>query len=143
MKTAACKTLGIEVPIVQAPMEGAVGPRLAAAVSNAGGLGMLVPWASDIEVLRREVRETRALTSKPFAVNLNLNSLKKNAWTRASKKAFPSSHSSGRTRPRSLPGQRPEARLCCTPLRPPKARKRPSGVASMRLSPRDGKPEVT
>jgi len=71
MKNAACETLGIEIPIVQAPMEGAVGPSLAAAVSNAGGLGMLAPWASDIEVLRREVRETRALTSKPFAANLN------------------------------------------------------------------------
>ncbi len=72
MKTAACEKLGIGVPIIQAPMEGAVGPSLAAAVSNAGGLGMLAPWAADVEVLRREVRETRALTSKPFAVNLNL-----------------------------------------------------------------------
>ena len=71
MKTAACDKLGIEVPIIQAPMEGAVGPRLAAAVSNAGGLGMLAPWASDIETLRHQVRETKSLTSKPFAVNLN------------------------------------------------------------------------
>ena len=71
MKTAACTKLGIDFPIVQAPMQGAVGPRLAAAVSNAGGLGMLAPWADEAEVLRREVRETRALTSRPFAVNLN------------------------------------------------------------------------
>ncbi len=72
MKTALCAKLGIEIPIVQAPMEGAVGPRLAAAVSNAGGLGMLAPWADDIETLRAQVRETRSLTSRPFAVNLNL-----------------------------------------------------------------------
>jgi hypothetical protein len=53
-------------------MGGAVGPALAAAVSNAGGLGTLALWGADIEALRRQVRETRALTSKPFAVNLNL-----------------------------------------------------------------------
>lgn len=73
MITALCAKLGIDVPIVQAPMEGAVGPRLAAAVSNAGGLGMLAPWAADVAVLRDQVRETRALTSRPFAVNLNLD----------------------------------------------------------------------
>src|SRR5205085_9431281 len=72
MKTALCTRLGIELPIVQAPMGGAVGPALAAAVSNAGGLGTLALWGADIEALRRQVRETRALTSKPFAVNLNL-----------------------------------------------------------------------
>jgi NAD(P)H-dependent flavin oxidoreductase YrpB (nitropropane dioxygenase family) len=70
--TAFCERLGIEIPIVQAPMGGAVGPALAAAVSNAGGLGTLALWGADIEALRRQVRETRALTSKPFAVNLNL-----------------------------------------------------------------------
>jgi NAD(P)H-dependent flavin oxidoreductase YrpB (nitropropane dioxygenase family) len=70
--TAFCERLGIEIPIVQAPMGGAVGPALAAAVSNAGGLGTLALWGADIEALRRQVRETRGLTSKPFAVNLNL-----------------------------------------------------------------------
>jgi len=53
-------------------MGGAVGPTLAAAVSNAGGLGMLVPWRADIDTVRREIREMRALTSRPFGVNLNL-----------------------------------------------------------------------
>lgn len=72
MITAVCELLGIEIPIVQAPMGGAVGPALAAAVSNAGGLGTLALWGADIETLRRQVRETRALTNKPFAVNLNL-----------------------------------------------------------------------
>jgi NAD(P)H-dependent flavin oxidoreductase YrpB (nitropropane dioxygenase family) len=48
---------------------GAVGPTLAAAVSNAGGLGILVPWWADLDTVRRE---TRGLTRRPFGVNLNL-----------------------------------------------------------------------
>jgi NAD(P)H-dependent flavin oxidoreductase YrpB (nitropropane dioxygenase family) len=72
MKTALCDRLGIEVPIIQAPMGGAVGPSLVAAVSNAGGLGTLVLWRADTDTIRRQIRETRALTSRPFAVNLNL-----------------------------------------------------------------------
>jgi NAD(P)H-dependent flavin oxidoreductase YrpB (nitropropane dioxygenase family) len=73
MKTVLCERLGIELPIIQAPMGGAVDPSLAAAVSNAGGLGMLAPWRADVETLRRQIRETRALTSRPFGVNLNLD----------------------------------------------------------------------
>ena len=72
MKTALCERVGIDLPIIQAPMGGAVGPALAAAVSNAGGLGMLVPWRADIDTVRRQIREMRALTSRPFGVNLNL-----------------------------------------------------------------------
>src|SRR4029079_16240521 len=72
MITAGCERLGIEVPIIQAPFGGLVSPALAAAVSNAGGLGTLALWGGDIQTLRRQIRETRALTTKPFAVNLNL-----------------------------------------------------------------------
>jgi len=72
MQTALCKRLGIELPIIQAPMGGAVGPPLAAAVSNAGGLGMLVPWRADVDTVRRQIREMRALTARPFGVNLVL-----------------------------------------------------------------------
>jgi NAD(P)H-dependent flavin oxidoreductase YrpB (nitropropane dioxygenase family) len=72
MRTALCDRLGIEIPIIQAPMGGAVGPRLVAAVSNAGGLGMLVLWRADADTIRRQIRETRALTSRPFGLNLNL-----------------------------------------------------------------------
>jgi len=72
VKTILCELLGIELPIIQAPMAGAVGPALVAAVSNAGGLGMLVPWRADIDTVRRQIRETRDLTSRPFGVNLNL-----------------------------------------------------------------------
>ncbi len=72
MKTALCECLGIELPIIQAPMAGAAGPPLAAAVSNAGGLGTLALWRADIETTRRQIRETRTMTTRPFAVNLNL-----------------------------------------------------------------------
>jgi len=71
MKTTLCTRVGIEVPIIQAPM-GSVGPALASAVSNAGGLGMLALWRADAETMRKQIRETRALTSKPFGVNLNV-----------------------------------------------------------------------
>ena len=60
--------LGIERPIVQAPM--AAIPRLAAAVSNAGALGMVtLTWSADI---RAVVRETAALTARPFGGNFVL-----------------------------------------------------------------------
>jgi NAD(P)H-dependent flavin oxidoreductase YrpB (nitropropane dioxygenase family) len=72
MMSAMCERLGIAIPIIQAPMGGAVGPALAAAVSNAGGLGTLALWGADVDTLRRQVRETQALTTKPFAINLNL-----------------------------------------------------------------------
>jgi NAD(P)H-dependent flavin oxidoreductase YrpB (nitropropane dioxygenase family) len=73
MKTALCTRLGIEFPIIQAPMAGAVGPMLAAAVSNAGGLGMLALWRASEEAMRQQIKEVRSLTSRPFGVNLNLD----------------------------------------------------------------------
>ena len=72
MKTALCRRLGVELPIIQAPMGGAAGPALAAAVSNAGGLGMLALFRAGIDTVRRQVRQTRALTDRPFGVNLIL-----------------------------------------------------------------------
>ena len=72
MRHQLCKMLGIEIPIVLAPMGGAVSPRLVAAVSNAGALGTLPLWRSTIETLRSAVQKTRSLTAKPFAVNLNM-----------------------------------------------------------------------
>jgi NAD(P)H-dependent flavin oxidoreductase YrpB (nitropropane dioxygenase family) len=73
MRTPLCDKLGIEVPIILAPMGGsAYGKELAAAVSNAGGLGQLHLWRADIETLRNQIREMRSLTDKPFAVNLNM-----------------------------------------------------------------------
>ncbi|HEV2365849.1 MAG TPA: nitronate monooxygenase [Caulobacteraceae bacterium] len=72
MKTSATERLGIELPIIQAPMGGAAGPELVAAVSEAGGLGVLpLSWASPDEA-RRQIRAARVLTEKPFAINLVL-----------------------------------------------------------------------
>jgi len=70
--TPLCRLLGIDVPIVQAPMGTCAVPALAAAVSNAGGLGMLgVSWL-DRDMMRDFVRETQRLTDRPFGVNLAL-----------------------------------------------------------------------
>ncbi len=62
--------LGIEHPIIQAPMAGVSTPALAAAVSNSGGLGSLGLGASNVEQSCASIRATRALTSRPFNVNL-------------------------------------------------------------------------
>lgn len=72
VKTSLCDKLSINIPIIQAPMGGAAGAKVAAAVSNAGGLGTLPLWIEDIANLRRLVGEMKSLTSMPFAANLNL-----------------------------------------------------------------------
>jgi nitronate monooxygenase len=70
VRTPVCELLGIEEPIVQAPMSAV--SQLAAAVSNAGALGMLaLTWSSPAG---DPVRETAALTDRPFGGNLILNS---------------------------------------------------------------------
>ncbi len=70
MRTPVCELLGIDHPIVLAPMVDV--PRLAAAVSNAGALGMLtLTWSADVAAV---VRETAALTARPFGGNLILTS---------------------------------------------------------------------
>lgn len=62
--------LGIALPIVQAPMAGVSTPPLAAAVSNAGGLGSIGVGASTAEIARGMIREVRAATAAPFNVNV-------------------------------------------------------------------------
>jgi NAD(P)H-dependent flavin oxidoreductase YrpB (nitropropane dioxygenase family) len=70
VRTALTELLGIEAPIVLAPMGGAATPELAAAVSNAGGLGTLpLSWSTPDEIKGR-VAEVAALTDRPFGVNL-------------------------------------------------------------------------
>ncbi|AKM12027.1 NAD(P)H-dependent flavin oxidoreductase [Croceicoccus naphthovorans] len=64
-----CQMLKIEYPIVLAGMGGASVPALAAAVSNAGGLGVLGAAACAPERLRDWIRQTRKLTDKPFGVD--------------------------------------------------------------------------
>ncbi len=68
MRTPVCELLGIEQPVVLAPMVAV--PQLAAAVSNAGALGMLtLTWSEDVGAV---VRGTAALTARPFCGNLVL-----------------------------------------------------------------------
>ncbi|WP_315900190.1 nitronate monooxygenase [Ferrimonas balearica] len=62
--------LGLRYPIIQAPMAGVSTPALAAAVSNAGGLGSLGLGASTVEQARQSIVATRAETDAPFNVNL-------------------------------------------------------------------------
>jgi nitronate monooxygenase len=61
--------LGIELPIIQAPMAGFQGSALAAAVSNAGGLGSLPAALLGPDALRQELAAVRAETARPFNVN--------------------------------------------------------------------------
>tara|TARA_X000000950_G_scaffold108760_1_gene137124 strand:- start:113 stop:1234 length:1122 start_codon:yes stop_codon:yes gene_type:complete len=69
LKSRVCDLLEIEKPIVLAGMGGASNPALAAAVSNAGGLGVLGAAACGPRQLRAWIRETRELTDKPFGVD--------------------------------------------------------------------------
>ena len=72
MKTALTELLQIKYPIIQAPIGSATTPELAAAVSNAGGLGSLALSWKDLETTKTNIRQTKKLTDKPFAVNLVL-----------------------------------------------------------------------
>lgn len=70
-QTPLTERLGIRYPLIQAPMTGGPGtPHLTAAVSNAGGLGSLAGSCLQPERLRQAIAEVRALTDRPFAVNL-------------------------------------------------------------------------
>jgi NAD(P)H-dependent flavin oxidoreductase YrpB (nitropropane dioxygenase family) len=79
-KTRLCELLGIEYPVIQAPMNLITGAELASAVSNAGGLGVIGPNAgareetNDVvetgERLRQQIRKAKSLTEKPFGVNI-------------------------------------------------------------------------
>jgi nitronate monooxygenase len=63
------RLLGIELPIIQAPMAGVQGNALAVAVSNAGGLGSLPCAMLSLDAMRHELAAIHAQTSKPFNVN--------------------------------------------------------------------------
>src|SRR5256885_13189604 len=63
------KRLGIELPIIQAPMAGVQGSALAVAVSSAGGLGSLPCAMLDMDTIRKEVTAIQAQTSKPYNLN--------------------------------------------------------------------------
>lgn len=70
LRTPICDMLGIEYPILLAGMGNGSGPQLAAAVANAGGLGMLGASVLEPEEIRAWIRQTRKLTDKPFGVDI-------------------------------------------------------------------------
>jgi enoyl-[acyl-carrier protein] reductase II len=79
-KSGLCELLGIEYPVIQAPMNWITAAELAGAVSAAGGLGVIGPNAGERtqtddvvetgERLRRQIRKVKSITDKPFGVNL-------------------------------------------------------------------------
>jgi len=72
MMTRLCQLLGIEIPIIQAPIGHAASPELVAAVCETGALGMLSVTWREIPEIRRVIREIRDKTERPFGVNLVL-----------------------------------------------------------------------
>jgi NAD(P)H-dependent flavin oxidoreductase YrpB (nitropropane dioxygenase family) len=69
LHTPVCKLLGIDVPVFQAGMSTYTTPALVAAVSNAGGLGIIGGLGRTPDELRSEIKQVRELTSRPFGVN--------------------------------------------------------------------------
>jgi nitronate monooxygenase len=88
--------LGVTIPIVQAPMAGVSTPALAAAVSNAGGLGSLGIGASDAADARSMIEATRAQTDRAFNVNLfvhatpRIDKAREQGWLEALRPLFES-----------------------------------------------------
>lgn len=71
MNNRICQILNIEKPIIQAPLSWLTDARLVAAVGNAGGMGVLGPNAGlTAQKMREEIQKVKALTDKPFGVNL-------------------------------------------------------------------------
>ncbi len=75
LKTDLCDQLAIEHPILSAGFAAGAGPDVVAAVSNAGGCGVLGASGFSVPYLREQIRRVRAKTSKPFGVNLILDEI--------------------------------------------------------------------
>src|SRR5271154_3929253 len=69
LKTPLCDVFGIELPIILAPMGTCTSAELAAAVSNAGGLGGIGTLFRATAAVKRDIDVVRTLTSRPFAIN--------------------------------------------------------------------------
>ena len=74
MRTELAKLLGIQYPIIQGGMAWVAEYHLAAAVSEAGGLGIIGAANAPAEWVREQIHKTRELTDKPFGVNVMLMS---------------------------------------------------------------------
>ena len=74
IKTELCELLNIRYPIFQGGMAWIADASLAAAVSNAGGLGIIAAMNANADWLREEIHKVRTMTDKPFGVNIMLMS---------------------------------------------------------------------
>ncbi len=72
MENRVCQLLGIRYPVFQGAMAWISDGKLAAAVSNAGGLGIIAGGNAEGEIIRKEIRIAKELTDKPFGVNIML-----------------------------------------------------------------------
>jgi len=72
MENRICKMLGLKYPLFQGAMAWIADADLAAAVSEAGGLGIISAGMNDAEWLRKEINKAKGMTKKPFAVNIML-----------------------------------------------------------------------
>ena len=70
IKNRVTEMLGVETPIVQAPMGWIARSQLASAVSNAGGMGIIETSSGELDVIKEEIKRMRTLTDKPFGVNI-------------------------------------------------------------------------
>lgn len=70
IKNRVTQMLGVETPIVQAPMGWIARSQLASAVSNAGGMGIIETSSGELDVIKEEIKRMRTLTDKPFGVNI-------------------------------------------------------------------------
>ncbi len=70
MKNRICALFGIKYPVIQGGMVWVSGAKLAAAVSNSGGLGLIGAGSMKPDILREHIRKAKTLTDKPFGVNI-------------------------------------------------------------------------
>lgn len=74
LKTSICDILGIEYPIIQGGMAWVATAELAAAVSEAGGLGIIAAGNMKAEAVREEIKKLKKMTDKPYGVNIMFRS---------------------------------------------------------------------
>jgi nitronate monooxygenase len=101
--------LGLQFPIIQGPLGGLSSQRLTAAVSNYGGLGSFGAHGLQPEAIRKVIREIKALTSKPFAMNLWVSMEDEGAFD-STKEAFDRSLAPLTNHIESVGGSRPTYR---------------------------------
>ena len=73
-KNRICELLGVEYPIIQGGMAWVATAELAAAVSNAGGIGLIAAGNAPADYVREQIQKARTMTDKPFGVNVMLMS---------------------------------------------------------------------